>query len=160
VVALDPELFEFRAGDTERVLARMEALDRDRSGWINFSPGFDEVHEPPPTNPVLGLFSGRGPMVPICTWTPGERKRNREEPTTIGVQHATGPKVVARLADAGVPVPPAWRVLMDHPRRGLVVALPPDATHAEILAWLLAAGGVLSIVPLTGDWRAAVYRTS
>jgi hypothetical protein len=55
-------------------------------------------------------------------------------------------------------VPEGWVVLQDNPRRGLVVAVPPAEDAADVLAWLLDAATALSLVLLTGEWRALVYR--
>lgn len=126
----------------------MARIARSGNGWITLQPGFDEVDLPPSaTSTFFGLFSGSGPPVPECTWTPDE----------IGVRHAAGPKAAARLKDAGAAVLEGWRVRQDHPKRGLAVAIPRDSDHAAVLAWLVRAGELLTRVPLTGDWRAAIY---
>jgi hypothetical protein len=48
-------------------------------------------------------------------------------------------------------------VLADHPRRGLVAAVHPDAEAADVVRWLLAAGTTLSRIPVTGSWRVEVH---
>ena len=75
----------------------------------------------------------------------------------LGLLHQTGPKAIRFLREAGIEVPDRWVVLADHPRRGLVIAVPPDGAHAEVLDWLLHAATALTRVPLTGAWQAAVY---
>lgn len=152
------EQLEMRTEDRVQVAARMADLDAARSGWINVEPLFDEGDEPPAQSPMFGVFSGRGPDVPLATWTPAERRGRREEPPSVGIQHASGPKAVARLTERGVPLPPGWRVLADHPRRGLVVAVGAGATHDEVLAWLLAAAEALSNVRLTGRWLVTIHQ--
>jgi hypothetical protein len=82
--------------------------------------------------------------------------RKDVERDSLGIQHSTGPKVVARLASLDLPLPQGWRWQQDHPRRGLVVRVPADVAHAVQLDWLLRAGAALSIVPLTGEWEARI----
>ena len=156
----EPEIFEFRPDSREDVVARMTELAGGRNGWINFEPGVDPDYVPPNQSQVLGVLTARGPDATLATWAPGERKRRRVEPTTIGLQHAAGPKAADRLRTLGHPVPPGWRVIGDHSRKGLVVLVPDDADHDTVLRWLLDAGTVLSPqLPLTGMWRASIYRT-
>jgi hypothetical protein len=152
------EQVEIRTEDRTEVAACMAELDAQRSGWINVEPAFEEGDEPPPRPSMFGAFSGRGPDVPLATWTPAEQRGRRTEPASVGIQHASGPRAVARLAERGVPVPPGWRLLTDHPRRGLVVAIGDQATHDEVLAWLLAAAEALSNVRLTGRWLVTIHR--
>jgi hypothetical protein len=61
------------------------------------------------------------------------------------------------LAERGHPVPDGWVVVQDQVRKGLVVTLPDGVAPADALDWLLRAARLLSTVPLTGQWRAAVY---
>ena len=75
----------------------------------------------------------------------------------IGLQHPAGTRAKSLLAELGHPVPDGWVVVQDHVRKGLVVSLPGDVPAAEALAWVLRAARLLSTVPLTGQWRAAVY---
>ncbi len=154
----EPEHVEITAADPGAVVEVMAEMALAHRGWINFQPAVLVDDAPPPPSPLAGLVSGRGPEVPLATWTPGELRRGRSEPPTIGLQHGSGPGARARLADHGRGVPEGWVVLQDHSKRGLVVAVPPAVPHAEVLAWLLGAAGVLATVPLTGRWRAAVYR--
>ncbi len=49
--------------------------------------------------------------------------------------------------------------MQDHPRRGLVLAVPDDAPHAAIVEWLVEAGTALCPIPLSGWWRAAIHRS-
>jgi hypothetical protein len=105
---------------------------------------------------VFRIFSARGPAVPLCTWVASDRTRGLEH-VTVGIQHGTGPKAVATLRDAGHPVPAQWHVFSDHSKRGLVVAVPLEAPDDDVLRWLLRAGEALTMVPLTGSWRAEIY---
>lgn len=138
----------------------MAELARHRNGWINFEPGVDPDYEPPHQSHFLGLLTGKGPDATLATWTPGEQRRKGAEPATIGLQHAAGPRAADRLAALGTPVPAEWRVMSDHSRRGLVIAVPDGADPDNVLRWLLKAGEALSPqLPLTGTWRASIYRT-
>ena len=158
-----PEHLEFEPDDRAEVLARMDAVAGDRGtrgGWINFHPAVDDDTEVPEGSSLFGIFSASGPAVPICTWMPGKWRGERRERVSIGVQHAAGPRAVARLGSVGVEVPAGWRVRQDRPRRGLVVMVPAEQDHDTTLNWLLRAGAALSAVPLTGAWRAAVFVNS
>jgi hypothetical protein len=135
----------------------MDEIAVDRNGWINVFPLVEDEDLPPTPSALSSLISARGPSIPLATWHPGEQKRRRVEPPSIGIQHASGPKAVARLADLGHPVPEGWRLLADSPKRGLVLAVPPDAAHEDVLRWLIGAAAALTFVPLTGRWQALVY---
>lgn len=155
------ETLEFLRAEPEPVLERMATLGAAHRGWINLRPRVheDESGDGAPERPagLFGVFGGTGPLVPLCTWTPGERRRRGVEPAAVGLQHAVGPKAVRWLAEFGTPVPDGWAVAQDHPKRGLVVHPPVDAPPAEVLGWLLRAGDAVCRLPLTGWWAAAVY---
>ena len=116
----------------------------DERGWVNLQPGVAEDDLPSPPSSLFGLFGARGPVVPLCTWHPGER--------SAGVQHAAGPKIAKQ-----VEIPPGWRVVQDHPRRGLVVRVPPDVSNVVVLRWLVDVGARLCPVPTTGQWVAELH---
>lgn len=132
--------------------AAVAAMDElaPRAGWITFQPAFDD-DVLPEGRAADRLLSKRPPVVPICTWVPGERSRNGIEHVALGFEHARG-----RGALDGVPA--GWELMQDNQKRGLIVAVPPSVPHAEVLAWLLATGKALSKLPLNGEWRALVYR--
>ena len=133
------DLVEFDIADIDALAARV-----DDHGWVNLQPFVDEDDLPPPRGVLFGVFSARGPVVPLCTWHPGER--------SAGVQHGTGPKVSAR-----VDIPAGWRRLQDHPRRGLVVRVPPNVAHADVLRWLVGVGATLCPVPTGDRWLAELH---
>jgi hypothetical protein len=141
-------------------LAHLERLGAVHRGWVNLQPGIDERDAPPPQSVLTIIFSSAIHEVPMCTWVAGRVGRHGVQPDSLGVQHATGPKVVGRLASLGLALPEGWRWVQDHPRRGLVVITPVGTAHDEQLRFLLEAGTALSKVPLTGDWRALVYEGS
>lgn len=152
-----PAELEFRVEDRGVVLDHMTRLSTRHRGWLNLQPGIREEDAPESPTSLGLIFSSSTHTVPVCTWVPGRDGRHGVEPDSVGVQHATGPRVVARLAGLGVPLPEGWRWTQDHPRRGLVVRVPPGTPLDDELRWLLDAGTALSTVPLTGDWRALVY---
>ena len=136
----------------------MDAMSGAHQGWINFQPAVHVEDAPPPDGGLFSIFSGRGPSVPLGTWTPASApRRGRAEPAMLGLQHPAGGRARPLLEKLGHAVPEGWPVTQDHSRKGLVVALPPGAGHVEVVGWLLTAATLLSTVPLTGEWRAAVY---
>ena len=152
----EPDEVEFRRRDRDGVVARMADLAAARSGWVNFLPGVPE-DVPIPRQGLLRFFGARGPEALMATWVPGEQQRHGPEPTTVGIQHAAGHRVVAYLAAAGLALPEEWRVLQDHSWRGLVVAVPDHAELDEVVGWLLAATEEVATFPLTGSWKAVFY---
>jgi hypothetical protein len=156
-VARPSEELEFDAERPEAVARHMERLGAVHRGWINVQPAIREEDAPASPTPLGLLFSADLYEVPVCTWVAGSVARHGLAPDSLGVQHATGPRAVARLASLGHPLPDGWRWVQDHPRRGLVVRPPVGTPYGEELTWLIGAGTALSGVPLTGRWRALVY---
>jgi len=160
-VARPTDEFEFHPDDTGdsvgRVLVWMDRLAAGHHGWVNLQPGIREEDAPAGPGGLGLLFALPAHDVPVCTWVTGRVGRHGLEPDSVGLQHATGTRVVRRLAGLDVALPPGWRWTQDHPRRGLVVRTPPGTSHEEQLRWLIRAGTALATVPLTGDWRALVY---
>ena len=127
-------------------------------GWVNFEPAVHVEDVPPSGSGAFSLVSGRGPVVPLGTWTPGSvTRRGRAEPAMLGLQHPAGAKAKPLLAEQGHAVPDGWVVVQDHVRKGLVVAGPGEVAPEDALRWLLRAARLLSTIPLTGGWRAAIY---
>lgn len=152
-----PEAIEFRPDHPGPVLSHMAALTEAASGWINVRPIIEAEHQPPPPGP-LSIFGGSVHKVPTVTWMPGKRERSGSiGATRVGLQHAGGPRVVATLRDLGLPLPEGWRVVQDHPRRGLVAKLPSGADDGDVLDWLIRAAAALCTVPATGRWRAEIF---
>lgn len=130
----------------------------DGSGWLTLDPAIDERVDPPTPSLLGRLVSGRGPAVPRATWVPAQMQRRTPEPVSVGILHGTGPNAVERLAEKDIVVPPRWRVVADHSKRGLVAWVPIDVPHDEVLDWTLRATRALTRIPLTGRWRMAVHR--
>lgn len=153
-----PEYVEFQPDRPDEVVAAMEAVGRAGAGWVNFEPAVDVDDVAAAGSSTFALFSGRGPVVPLGTWTPAQAtRRGRAEPALLGLQHPAGAKAKPLLAKHGHPVPDGWVVVQDHVRKGLVVALPEAVDAAAALSWLLRAAGLLSTIPLSGGWRATIY---
>jgi hypothetical protein len=154
-----PEVVEFTTYDRDAVLARMALVVAAGKGWINFAPEVrdEDAAQAAPAPGIFRIFSGRGPAVPLCTWLPGERNRRGIEYASIGIQHGTGPRAAARLADRGTPVPKGWMVVSDHGKRGIVVAVEATVPDADVLDWLIRAASVLNLAEPTGTWHAVVY---
>ena len=151
-------VIEFDPLEPEEVVARMAGMVERRQGWINFEPKIPDDLEPPTSGAFTGLFSNRGPAIPLCTWTaPARSRKGVVGPQSIGIQHERGTRARDRLAEVNVAVPEGWIVRGDHPKRGLVVELPAETDVAMVLDWLLAAGEVLVMLPITGRWSAVVY---
>jgi hypothetical protein len=157
-VSEEPRYVEFDPERPDEVVAAMDAISLAHTGWINFEPAVLVEDVPASDGGFFSLFSGRGPAVPLGTWTPPSApRRGRSEPAMIGLQHPAGGKAKPLLEKLGHPVPAGWPVTQDYVKKGMVVAVPPTADHGEVVRWLLSAATLLSTVPLTGEWRAAVY---
>lgn len=152
-----PTLFGFGAPDDAELLTTMANVQVSGTGWINIEPVIEEQNEPPEPGP-FAFLGGSTHKVPVVTWMPAKRQQNKaSKPTTVGLQHASGPRVARRLRDLGLPVPEGWKVTQDHPRRGLVAEVPADADNRAVVGWLLLAAAALCLVPSTGRWEAAVH---
>jgi hypothetical protein len=153
-----PRYLEFRPDDLDEVVEVMDAIARAQRGWVNFEPAVRVEDVPPPGGGFFSLFSGRGPAVPLATWTPpAAARRGRAERAMVGLQHPAGGKAKPLLEQLGHPVPEGWPVTQDYVKKGMVVGVPPGTAAEDVLRWLLKAATLLSDVPLTGQWRAVVY---
>jgi hypothetical protein len=156
VASPEPLIVEFREDHRDAVVDRMVLMASAGAGWINFTPGLDLDVPPAPRSPLASLLTARGPTVPLGTWMP----RQGRDPSTVGIEHPEGPRAIAQLAERGVALPQGWRVLQDHPKRGVVLAVTAGDEPAELdstLDWLLTATGVLCPWPRTGEWRALCH---
>ncbi len=149
---------EFQPDRPDEVVTILVEMSETGKGWVNFEPAVQVEDVAAEGSGAFSLFSGRGPVVPLGTWTPGSvTRRGRREPVMLGLQHPAGSKAKPLLTELGHEVPEGWVVVQDHVRKGLVVAVPGDVGADVALAWLLRAARLLSTIPLTGGWRAAVY---
>jgi hypothetical protein len=157
-VTSEPQYVEFQPDRVDDIVAAMEAVDGAGAGWVNFEPAVDAEDVAAAGSATFALFSARGPIVPLATWTPARtQRRGRREPAMIGLQHPAGSKAKPLLVELGHPVPDGWIVVQDHVRKGLVVNLPEGVAPADALGWLLRAARLLSSIPLAGGWRATIY---
>jgi hypothetical protein len=150
------EHVDFSVSQTDEVVSRMDRLATAGDGWINVIPKVGDEDERPTTLGFFTLLSGGSSGTTMCTWVPGSLERRGHGQPTLGIAHLQGRRVVSVLRSSSVVVPEGWFVEQDHPRRGLVVRVPSDASHAESLAWALRALGALGVRPVRG-WRADVY---
>ena len=152
------ERFEFKPDDPAMVVACMTQLAGARDGWINLLPAVvDDEDAPKAPTGFSRLFGGGNPGITMGTWVPAGEDRRGRDPTRLGIVHACGRFATARLRSQDLAVPPGWFVEQDHPERGLVLRVPSDTPHAEVLDWALRAGRALCTVRLTGKWQAEVH---
>ena len=161
-MATEPQTVEFRRGEGAVVVAAMQELAArgDGAGWINIRPVLTEEDERlvPVRTGLAAWLSGRGPVVAMATWMPPVTD-GRPRATQVGIEHGTGPKALARLAEQGLPLPAGWLKRQDHAKHGIVADLPPDADPAQAVEWMVAATGALMSVVEAGDrWVAVIHR--
>lgn len=148
--------------DLATLASTMAELGEAGRGWINLMPEGSERAELSATRSVPGMIfgrvGGRGAPTPKVTWTAPERRKRRTEPAHLGIEHPAGPKARDQLAAAGHAVPDAWRVVQDHPLRGLVVL--PAGDPAEAMAWALTAARHLAGDEAGTRWVAQVFGTA
>ncbi len=152
--------FTFARSDTTEVVAAMQRLSQtgEGLGWVNIGPALreDQLAALPAPTALGRWFSGRGPAVPMGTWTP-PRSGRRPTPAVVGLEHGTGPKALQRLASAGVGLPEGWRKVQDHAKTGIVAQPHPSTPHAAVVDWLLDACERLCVIELDGHWMARVH---
>jgi hypothetical protein len=149
-----PEIIDFTYDDLDRIVAVMGELAEAKRGWVNIRPNVDPDTVPPQGR--LRVFSVQGPHVPVATWALPEEKQ-RPQYISIGLQHPAAERAKQVLARTSLLVDPRWRVLADHPRRGIVIAVPMDEDRSTVLNWLLRAAQIMCRLPFDG-WKASVYR--
>jgi hypothetical protein len=170
-MARSVDFLDFTMDDFGPVLAEARSIAQARDGWVNLRPrppedaDEEQITEFAPTPPIapVGLFARWRNIVVKGTWVPGKEGRNGAEDASVGLEHPAGRFAVRQLRDAAHPVPDGWRVVVDHARRGLVLAVPdgPEgaATHVEeVLRWLPGAAAALAPWQVTGRWRAEIHR--
>ena len=170
-MARSVEYLDFTVAEFEPVIAEARQIARARDGWVNIRPRpLEDVDEeqiaefaPTPPEAPVGLFARWRVVVIEGTWVPGKLGRGGAEDASVGLQHPAGRFAARQLREAGHPVPDGWRIVSDHARRGLVLAVPDGPqgaeTHVEeILRWLPGAGAALAPWQVTGRWRAEIHR--
>ena len=146
-------------GDLRAVTTLLEQLlagGDDGERWCNLTLEIDEHATSGTSDSVLFSFlAARGPSSPLATVM-----RADAHLIEIGLQHRAGVKAADQLADAGLERPEDWTVRQDHPRRGLVLAVPAGTPPPEIAAWIVRAMDELNRAPTTGRLRYERYETS
>ena len=154
------ETVAFTSADVGVIVRWMQQLEEsgDGSGWVNIAPGRpgERINSPARPVPLEKWFSGRGPKVPMATWTPPAIGR-KPTPGAVGVEHGVGPNALDQLDKAGVSLPDGWRKLQDHAMRGIVVEPALGAGCDEVLSWLLDACRQLCGTDIDDDWTAEVH---
>ncbi|MCC6436447.1 MAG: hypothetical protein IT196_15530 [Acidimicrobiales bacterium] len=145
------DLIGFRRSDLAPLARAVEQVLRRGTGWINVQPDLDDVDPRAHSRP--SFFSGRGRVVPLSTFVPSSGGGEHQ----VGVEHGAGKHAARQLHDAGVAFPDGSRLVQDHPRRGLVIAVPNGTAPTAIAALLVQAGSHLTVVPLGDRWIAEIY---
>lgn len=149
------EELPFQEEDLASVIGAFDELTGVAKGWINLLPEVDPDVEVRPRSLLARVVSARGDAVPMATWLAPTAVGER---ATVGIEHGSGPRALARLAEHDLPLPSGWLKVSDNSRRGLVLTVPGDAVADDVLWWLLTAGHLLSEPLLTGSWLARIYR--
>ena len=162
--AFETETIAFDSAGTGSVEAAMASLDAtgDGRGWINIGPGLrdDQITRLGEPTMMSRWFSGRGPVVPMATWTPAVTGKSGKKPASavIGVAHGAGPKALGQLRDAGLDLPTGWRKVQDHAKRGIVAEVAPGAGYEGVVRWLVSACWSLCPIEIDDRWLAEVHR--
>ena len=144
--------------DAEALAAVMEELAATGRGWVNLLPEIPENVPVPSTPNALAVFSKRGPVVPLGTWTaPSPARNGATAPSEIGIQHGAAKQAKAALSGTPGEIPASWTVMSDNPRRGVVVRAPEGTSLAAQAAWLLDALAAICIPPQTGRFQLFRY---
>lgn len=159
MAAMTQNVISFASNETGDVELAMASLAErgDGLGWVNIGPALTpEQQSRIPEPSVLGsLFSARGPVVPLATWTPAS-SAGRSRPVVVGVEHGVGPKALDQLKDSGLLLPNGWRKVQDHAKRGIVVELSPAVAHRTVVDWLVRACWALCRIEIDDHWTAVV----
>ncbi len=145
--------------EVAEVLASMEAAARTGRGWVNVQAELGRRDRGAPHLGPDALLPAQHPRR-----RPGHLDAARPAAprlaADLGVQHRLGAKLLPLFDDFGIERPDTWRRLQDSPRRGLVVEVPADDPHDEVLRWLLRV--IRSATPLatTGGYRVVLNRST
>lgn len=151
----------FQRDDVGPVLEAMNRLAQrgDGQGWLNVRPTLtaEQALAIPGRSGLAAWFSGRGPELPLATWTPAARQP-RHRSGQVGVAHGGGPNGLDQLAARGVAPSDGWVKRQDHAKHGIVFDLPVDADLAAVVAWMVdAVAGFCVVIEPGPDWLATVY---
>ena len=148
------------AHDPAALAAIMDDMAAAGRGWVNVLPEIPVDVPVPETPNALAVFSKRGPVVPLGTWTPPAASKGEGRsgpPTEIGIQHGAAKRAKDALDGTDGAIPEGWRVLSDNPRRGVVVVPPQGTSTLAQATWLLAALAAICIPPQSGNFQLFRY---
>jgi hypothetical protein len=150
------ERIDFAADSPEGVVASMDRLAVAHSGWINLVPKV--MSEQVETKLAFAtLFGGGASGVTMCTWVPAGAGEPDRDAAELGITHTTGRRALGQLAELHLALLDGWVVAQDHPRRGLVLRVPPQSANEVVLSWALSAAAALSPDRRVGIWRAEIH---
>ena len=153
------EHVEFSVDGVTQIVACMARLALAGDGWINLIPKIADDFEGPTSLGFLTLVGAGASGVTMCTWIPASHDNRKEgSRASLGITHVTGRRALPVLNySSAAPTPETWLVEQDHPRRGLILRVPADEPHEQLLVWALQAVGVLSAPRDIRRWRADIY---
>ena len=120
--------------------------------WFNIEPDVDErsIH----TGSILWkAFSSRGPRIPQFTWTSATDRKGNYQPSEIGLTHPTGIAVLERIKGFQINIPDEWRLIQDHPKRGIVFQLPATYDSEEVVMFATSVIPVVSPFEFAGSFK-------
>lgn len=119
--------------DRAATVKLLEDIRSTPGSWCNLS--FQELEDAAhDESPLFGFLAARGPANSLATLM----RDSADKPLSVGIQHRAGVKAATQLREADLAIPTGARVRQDHPRRGLVVEWPEDASTEELADWLFA----------------------
>ena len=120
--------------------------------WFNIEPDVDErsIH----TGSIFWkAFSSRGPRIPQFTWTSATDRKGNYQPSEIGLTHPTGIAVLERIKSFQINIPDEWRLIQDHPKRGIVIQLPATYVSEEVVMFATSVIPVVSPFEFAGSFK-------
>ena len=120
--------------------------------WFNIEPDVDErsIH----TGSIFWkAFSSRGPRIPQFTWTSATDRKGNYQPSEIGLTHPTGIAVLERIKGFQINIPDEWRLIQDHPKRGIVFQLPATYDSEEVVMFATSVIPVVSPFEFGGSFK-------
>ena len=120
--------------------------------WFNIEPDVDErsIH----TGSIFWkAFSSRGPRIPQFTWTSATDRKGNYQPSEIGLTHPTGIAVLERIKGFQIKIPDEWRLIQDHPKRGIVFQLPATYHSEEVVMFATSVIPVVSPFEFAGSFK-------
>ena len=120
--------------------------------WFNIEPDVDErsIH----TGSIFWkAFSSRGPRIPQFTWTSATDRKGNYQPSEIGLTHPTGIAVLERIKSFQINIPDEWRLIQDHPKRGIVFQLPATYHSEEVVMFATSVIPVVSPFEFEGSFK-------